>query len=220
MSSDVETPGGSSEDAESGLSEEEPRIRRRGIGAQLRPILFVVPASIAVSGIIFPLLLALLARLFFPHQANGSLVRVDDQVVGSEWIGQDFSAPKYFHPRPSAAGDGYDARTSGGSNLGPANPKLRDAVRGRAAEFRRRNGLSDDKPLPIDTVTASASGLDPHISPANAALQVPRVASERQLDEEVVRRLVAEHTFGRQFGFLGEPRVAVLALNLALDRLR
>jgi K+-transporting ATPase ATPase C chain len=140
-------------------------------------------------------------------------------VIGSERIGQSFTAAGYFHPRPSAAGSGYDATASGGSNLGSTNPKLRENVRRLADEYRRRNDLASDTAIPIDAVTGSGSGLDPHISPANAALQIPRIAKARGLSEDQLRRLVAEHTQGRQFGLLGEPRVSVLALNLALDRL-
>jgi len=187
--------------------------------AQLRPLLLSVPVLTLLTGVAFPILLAALARPLFPYQADGSLVARADLVVGSDLIGQNFSGPGYFHSRPSAAGEeGYDATASGGTNLGPANPKLRDDVRKRAEAYRRSNGLSPDAAVPIDAVTHSGSGLDPHISPANAAFQVPRVARERRLDEEAVRRLVEEHTQGRQFGFLGDPRVQVLALNLALDR--
>lgn len=160
-----------------------------------------------------------MARPLFPHQAAGSLVRRGDAVVGSELIGQGFAGPGYFHPRPSAAGSGYDAASSGGTNLGPNSPKLGDEVRELTATYRRVNGLAADVPLPADAVTRSGSGLDPHISPANAELQVARVARERGLPADEVRRLVAEHTRGRQLGFLGEPRVAVLPLNDALDHL-
>jgi K+-transporting ATPase ATPase C chain len=186
-----------------------------------------------LTGVVFPLALAALACPLFPRQAGGSLL-VRDKVVGSELIGQDFTGEGYFHPRPSAAGRGYDAAASGGTNLAPTNPKLRDGteddpatpgadesfagVRELTEGYRARNGLPPDVAVPIDAVTRSGSGLDPHISPTNAALQVPRVARARRLSEEAVRRLVAEHTRGRQFGILGEPRVAVLPLNLALDR--
>jgi K+-transporting ATPase ATPase C chain len=186
--------------------------------SQLRPLLLGVPLLTLLTGVAFPIVLACLARPLFPHQANGSLVTQDDVVIGSDLIGQDFSGPGYFHPRPSAAGDGYDATASGGSNLGPANPKLRDRVRELAQAYRRTNGLSANAAVPIDAVTCSGSGLDPHISPANAALQLPRVARARRRDEADVRRLVAKHTHGRQLGFLGEPRVDVLALNRSLDR--
>jgi K+-transporting ATPase ATPase C chain len=172
-----------------------------------------------LTGAGYPVLLAVLARPFFSYQADGSLVRKGGRVVGSERIGQAFAGPGYFHPRPSAAGDGYDAIASGGSNLAPANKALRDAVRKRVQEYRRANDVPADTPVPIDAVTASGSGLDPDISPANAALQVRRVARERGRSEDEVRRLVAQYTYGPQLGFLGEPRVAVLPLNLALDEI-
>jgi len=206
-----------------------------GLRELIRPAMLGILLLTLLTGIVFPLALAGLAFPLFSHQAEGSLLTRDGAVVGAELIGQNFSGPGYFHPRPSAAGEGYDATASGGTNLGPANPKLRDgvkadpAVTGKSKSFtgvrelaevyRRSNGLSPSSAVPIDAVTRSASGLDPHISPANAVLQVPRVALERKLNEEEVRRLVDEHTQGRQFGFLGEPRVAVLPLNLALDQL-
>jgi K+-transporting ATPase ATPase C chain len=157
-------------------------------------------------------------RLLFRNAADGSLLRRDGIVIGSRLIGQDFTRPQYFHPRPSAAGTGYDGVSSGGTNFGPSNPKLIEDIRRLAEEYRRSNGLPQDAIVPIDAVTRSGSGLDPHISPANAALQVPRVARARALSEDVVRRLLSEHIQGRQFGFLGNPRVSVLDLNLALDQ--
>jgi K+-transporting ATPase ATPase C chain len=179
-----------------------------------------------VTGLVFPLILAGLTVPFFGHRAGGSLVTQGGAVVGSELIGQGFSRPGYFHPRPSAAGAGYDPTQSGGTNLGPASPKLRDGdgkdlagVHKLAEDYRRDNGLAPDAPIPIDAVTRSGSGLDPHISPVDAALQVPRVARARHLAEEQVQRLVAESTRGPDLGFLGERRVEVLALNLALDRI-
>jgi K+-transporting ATPase ATPase C chain len=200
---------------------------------QLRPVLISVPLLALLTGIAFPLALAVPARVLFPRQADGSLIVRDRVVVGSRLIGQNNTAPAYFHPRPSAAGSGYDATASGGTNLGPANPRLRDGarddpstpeidesfagVRQLAEDYRRRNGLAAGTPIPIDAVTRSGSGLDPHISPANAAFQVARVARRRGLSEETVRRLVAEHTHGRSLGILGAPWVAVLELNLALD---
>jgi K+-transporting ATPase ATPase C chain len=200
---------------------------------QFWPALLSVPLLTLVTGIVFPLVLTALARPVFPSQADGSLVSPDGLVVGSHLIGQGFSGPGYFHPRPSAAGNGYDATASGGTNLGPANPKLlngapRDPVAGGepyvgvrqlADDYRRRNDLPPDAVVPMDAVTRSGSGLDQHISPANAQLQIGRIARVRVLSEEAVRHLVAEHTEGKQLGFLGEPRVSVLALNLALDRI-
>src|SRR5262249_41213353 len=149
-----------------------------------------------------------LARPLFPSRANGSLVLRDGVVVGSELIGQNFSHAGYFHSRPSAAGNGYDATASGGANLGPSNAQLRQDVRQLGDDYRAVNGLPPDATVPIDAVTRSGSGLDPQISPVNAELQVARVAHSRGLGEDTVRRLVAEHTDGRQFGFLGEARVS------------
>jgi K+-transporting ATPase ATPase C chain len=155
-----------------------------------------------------------IAEGVFPHKANGSLIERDGAVVGSELIGQQFTGPEYFHGRPSAAGDGYDAAASSGSNLGPTSAALVERVESDAAAVRAENDLADDAPIPVDAVTASASGLDPHISPAYAHLQIPRVAAERDMSQEDVQRLVEENTGN---GLLGEPRVNVLGLNLALD---
>jgi len=189
------------------------------LGQQFWPALLSVPLLTLLTGILFPLTLAALARLLFPSRADGSLVRQDGVVVGSEFIGQNFRHPDYFHPRPSAAGSGYDATASGGANLGPSNAKLRQEVRQLADAYRDVNGLPPDAAVPLDAVTRSGSGLDPHISPANADLQVARVARVRGLSEDTVRRLVAEHTDGPQWGFLGQARVSVLALNRGLDRI-
>jgi K+-transporting ATPase ATPase C chain len=197
-----------------------------GLREQWFPLLIGVPLLTALTGLAFPLVLGGLARAFFPHQADGSLLEREGALVGAGLIGQDFREAWYFHPRPSAAGDGYDPLSSGGTNLGPNNPKLRDGtpdgsfegVRQLADAYRRINGVSQDVAVPIDAVTRSGSGLDPHISPANAELQIPRIARDRGMSENDLRALVAEHTTGRQFGLLGEPRVAVLSLNLALDR--
>jgi K+-transporting ATPase ATPase C chain len=160
-----------------------------------------------------------LAQLLFPRQANGSVITLDGRVVGSELIGQGFAGPAYFHPRPSAAGAGYDAAASAGTNKGPTDLKLADTlIAGTVARVVEEDGAQRGK-IPADMVTASASGLDPHISPANAALQVARVARARGVGQEQVSELVRRHTEGRQLGFLGDPRVNVLLLNLALDSL-
>ncbi len=169
-------------------------------------------------GLIYPLVVTALAQLIFSDQATGSLARDQGgRIIGSRLIGQPFSSPGYFHPRPSAAGSaGYDASASAGSNLGPTNVKLIDRIRRDLDRLRAENPMA---PIPVDLVTASGSGLDPHISPAAAEFQIPRVARERRISEDELRKLVARHTEGRQFGILGEPRVNVLELNLELDRL-
>jgi len=171
-------------------------------------------------GIAYPLAVTGLAKVIFPKQADGSLLNKDGNPIGSVLIGQNFSAPRYFHSRPSAAGqDGYDAANSSGSNKGPTNKVFLDQVAQRAEDIRSENGLSSNTPIPGDLITASASGLDPHISPDAARIQVARVARIRNLSEEKVRGLVNKYTEDRQMGFLGEPRVNVLKLNLALDSL-
>jgi K+-transporting ATPase ATPase C chain len=187
--------------------------------AQLRISLVATLALAVILCGIYPLTVWVVAQGLFPTHANGSLVKGNGTILGSSLIGQRFTSPKYFHPRPSAAGQGYDATGSGGSNLGPLSKKLVETVRQRAEEFRGENDLPAGTQVPADAVTASASGLDPHISPAAAEYQVLRVARVRGLDPTAVRGLIAEHTQGRQFGVLGEPRVNVLELNLALDAL-
>jgi K+-transporting ATPase ATPase C chain len=185
----------------------------------VRTATMMVIVLTVLLGIGYPLVMTGLSQVLFASQANGSLVHDSSgNVIGSALLGQNFAKPEYFHPRPSAAGDnGYDPTSSGGSNLGPTNQKLIDTVKDRAAAYRAENGLSDYTPIPVDAVTASASGLDPDISPANAWLQVGRVAKARGLTEAQVRGLMIRLTEGRMFGILGEPRVNVLKLNLALD---
>jgi K+-transporting ATPase ATPase C chain len=183
---------------------------------QIYPAVAITVVLTALLGIVYPLVVTGLAQVIFPSQAGGSLIEKDGKVIGSSLIGQPFTAAGYFHSRPSAAGTGYDATASAGTNLGPSSQKLLDSVK-TAAE-----SLAEDNPnaqIPVDLVTSSASGLDPHITPAGAEFQVARVARERRLSEDEVRRLVREHTDGRQLGLLGEPRVNVLELNLALDEI-
>ena len=178
-------------------------------------LLYTIVTTV-LFGVVYPFVVTGLAQVFFHDKANGQLLYRGGQLVGSRIIGQPFTAPQYFHSRPSAAGNGYDAANSGGSNYAPTNKKLIDRVAGDVAAYQPEHPGAE---VPIDLVTASASGLDPDITPAAADFQVPRVAAERHLPEETVRRLVLQHTQGRQLGFLGEPRVNVLLLNIDLDRL-
>ncbi|CAN0451529.1 unnamed protein product [Phaeothamnion confervicola] len=181
---------------------------------QLRPALVMLGLMTVLLGIAYPLVTTGIAGVVFPDQSRGSLVRVGDKVVGSALLAQGFAGEKYFHPRPSAAGEkGYDASSSSGSNLGPTSKALNERVAGDVATLRKQTTA----PIPADLVTTSGSGLDPHISPAAAMLQVPRVAKARGLPEERVRAMVDERTEGRLLGLIGEPRVNVLLLNLALD---
>ena len=183
---------------------------------QFRPAILMTLVLCVLTGFIYPGVVTGLAQLLFNRQASGSLVTVNGRVVGSELIGQPFTRPEYFHPRPSAAGTGYDATASAGTNKGPTDRKLADSLIGPRADSLVAAGVATGS-IPTDAVTASASGLDPHISPANAYLQVARVAKARGVDSATVRRVLDAHVERRQFGFFGEPRVNVLLLNIALD---
>ncbi len=185
---------------------------------QIGPALRITQFMTVLTGLIYPGLVTGICQLLFPHRANGSMVEANGKVAGSELIGQNFTKPQYFHPRPSAAGnDGYDASASNASNYGPTNQKLIDRVKGDIAKFRQENP-GYQGPIPADLLTTSASGLDPDISPASALAQAPRVAEARGISVDQAKQLIETHTEGRQWGFLGEPRVNVLLLNLDLNQ--
>lgn len=185
---------------------------------QIFPAMRMVALLTVLTGLVYPVVVTGLCQVLFRHQANGSLIKINGQVAGSSLLGQNFSKPGYFHPRPSAAGtDGYDPTASGGSNFGPTNQKLYDRVKAAADVFRKENP-NYTGPIPSDAPTASGSGLDPQISVANASAQAARVAKTRNVDEVSIQQLIASNTEKRDLGFLGEPRVNVLELNLELDR--
>lgn len=185
---------------------------------QIYPAFAITAVLTLLLGVVYPIVVTGLANVIFPAKAQGSLIEKDGKIIGSRLIGQAFTRPGYFHSRPSAAGSGYDGAASAGTQLGPTSQKLLETNVKTAADALREE--NPNVPIPVDLVTASASGLDPHITPAAAGFQIPRVARERGVSEEEMRRLVREHTQGRQFGLLGEPRVNVLELNLALDQLK
>jgi K+-transporting ATPase ATPase C chain len=196
------------------MSTESTKSETSSLVANLRVAVLIAIATTVVFGLLYPLAVTAVAQILLPHQANGSLIEKNGQVVGSELIGQTFAGPGYFHSRPSNAGTGYDAANSSGSNLAPTNHQLLDRIKSDSAKLHAEN---PNTPIPVDLITASGSGLDPEISPAAAEFQVARIAKDRNISESEVRQLVAKHTLARQFGFLGEPRVRVLELNLDLN---
>lgn len=196
------------------VATEKARIKDVRMKKNMMVSIWMTVATTLLLGIVYPLVVTGIAQVIFPKRANGQLIRAGGQIVGSSLIGQPFTSPGYFHSRPSNAGTGYDAANSGGFNLGPTNKALLDRVSASAQALRAEN---PNTPIPVDLVTGSGSGLDPDISPAAADFQVPRVARERGIRESEVRDLITRHTMPRQLGFLGEPRVNVLELNLELD---
>jgi K+-transporting ATPase ATPase C chain len=190
------------------------KAKSSSLVANLRTAVLITLATTVIFGLLYPIAVTAIAQILFPHRANGSLIEKNNQIVGSELIGQTFAGPGYFHSRPSNAGTGYDASQSSGSNLAPTNHQLIDRIKSDAAKLHAEN---PNMPIPIDLLTASGSGLDPEISPAAAEFQIPRIVSERHISDTQVRQLIAKHTLARQFGFLGEPRVRVLELNVDLD---
>jgi K+-transporting ATPase ATPase C chain len=193
-------------------------LKESFMSSLLRQAVLVLVALTVVTGVAYPMVMSILAQVMFPHQANGSLIMREDKLIGSELIGQQFNDARYFWSRPSATSPAYNGAASAGSNFGPTNPAQLDAVRGRVQDLRKAHP-DQSGPIPVDLVAASGSGLDPHISPAAAEYQVSRVAKARRLDIQAVRELVAQHTAGRQLSLLGEPRVNVLQLNLAIEDL-